>query len=319
MRDAFARKIDYMRVSITDRCNLRCGYCMPEDVPFMAHDDIMRFEELLRICSIMAGLGVKTIRVTGGEPLVRRGCFEFIKALKEMPGIENVALTTNGVYLEQHLEGFAAMGLDGLNISLDSLSPEIYSQITGFDAFNKTWDAIVKAVDLGLRVKINCVLMKGINDSQILPMVALLEQMPIDVRFIELMPTGFGKNLDSMAKEEILGIIQEHYPNLEEDYSKHGFGPAKYFKASGMKGSIGFISAVSDIFCATCNRIRLSSEGFLLLCLHYSDGIDLRAMLRGGASDEEIAAAIKESIKHKPEKHSLDKQTELKHMSKIGG
>ena len=319
MRDAFARKIDYMRVSITDRCNLRCAYCMPEDVESIGHAQVLRFEELLRLCGIMAGLGIKTIRVTGGEPLVRKGCLDFIRQLKNTKGIENVTLTTNGILLGQYLDELASLGLNGLNISLDALDAAIYHKITGFDVFDEVWASVERAAAMGLKVKINCVPMKNVNESQILPMVALAEKMPVDIRFIELMPTGANDGLAGLSTEDVLGIVKKHYQNLTADDSWHGFGPARYFKDSGMLGSVGFISAISDIFCAGCNRIRLSSDGFLTLCLHQNEGMDLRGMLRGGATDREIAAEVALNIDKKPEKHELGEKVNLQHMSKIGG
>ncbi|MCL2169959.1 MAG: GTP 3',8-cyclase MoaA [Defluviitaleaceae bacterium] len=320
MIDSFSRKINYMRVSITDRCNLRCAYCMPEDVESISHDDVLRFEELLHLCSIMARLGAKTIRVTGGEPLVRKGCVGFIEELKKLDGLENVTLTTNGILLSKNLDRLVAAGLDGLNISLDSQCPEIYKKITGVDAYAQVMDAIKQAVHAGMRVKVNCVPIKGVNDSQILPMAALPLTMPIDVRFIELMPTGAGGDMKGISLDEVTEIIRGAHPNLEVDDSFHGFGPARYLKSADMLGSIGFISSMSEIFCAGCNRVRLSSEGFLTLCLHHNKGLSLRELLRGGASDEEIETAILQSISEKPEKHHLlENEIGLKDMSKIGG
>jgi cyclic pyranopterin phosphate synthase len=292
---------------------------MPEDLPNIDHDDILRFEETLQICAIMAELGVKTIRVTGGEPLVRKGWLDFIKNLKEIDGIENITLTTNALLLGEYLEELAALGLAGLNISLDSLDAGIYKQITGFDAFHDVFSAINRALELGLRTKINCVPMSGINDSQILPIAALAETLPLDVRFIELMPTGAAGLLKGIPTDEIYEIIRGKYPSLANDDSWHGFGPAKYFKGSGMMGSIGFISAISEIFCANCNRVRLSSDGQLILCLHQNQGLDLRKMLRGGASSQEIKEAVIDCIKIKPEKHSLHEKAGFRQMSKIGG
>ena len=319
MTDAYGRKIDYMRVSITDRCNLRCTYCMPEPVPSMSHDDILRFEEVLRLCRIMAKLGIKTMRITGGEPLVRKGWLGFTKSLLEVPGLNNVTLTTNAVLLGEYLEDLAALGISGINISLDSLCPDIYRQMTGFDMFAKVWESINRALALGVKLKINCVPIQGLNDCQILPLADLTQSMKLDVRFIELMPTGVSKGHIGIKTKELLKILVAKYPDLRPDGDSRGFGPAKYYRTPGGKGSVGFISARSEIFCAGCNRIRLSSSGFLTLCLHHSKGIDLRGPLRNGASDQEIEVAIKQSVNEKPEKHFFQSETELKHMSKIGG
>ena len=319
MKDNFARKIDYMRVSVTDRCNLRCAYCMPTPISHNPHTNILRYEEILRLCAIMAKLGVKTVRVTGGEPLVRKGCVDFIRRLKKIPGILFVALTTNGVLLEQYLEELKNIGLDSLNISLDSLCPDIYAKLTNQDAFEQVWTAINKALQIGLRVKLNFVPIKGINDSQILAMASLPENLPLDVRFIEFMPTKISANLTGIPEYEILARVKAKYPDLVPDTDAHGFGPATYFKTKAMRGSIGFISSISENFCADCNRVRLSSDGFLTLCLHHRQGLCLRQMLRSEASDGDIAAAIRHIIAQKPEKHLQHDAVKLKHMSKIGG
>ena len=323
MRDAFGRVIDYMRVSITDRCNLRCKYCMPEDLPFIHHDDILRYEEILRVCAAAARLGIKTIRVTGGEPLTRKGCVDFIRALKAQPGIENVTLTTNGVLLEPYLDELAGLKLDGLNISLDSLNQDTYLRITGQDGFKKVWRSLNRAIEVGFRVKINCVLVKGVNETEILPFARLAEELPVDVRFIELMPTGEDAGLEGVSTEEVMGVLADKYPDLSPDASKHGFGPARYYTCGLFKGGLGLIDAISSHFCSECNRLRLTSEGFLKLCLYHNDGLDLRPMLRGGAGDGEIGAAIENAVLRKPEHHSFRDGSGIdggiNKMSRIGG
>ena len=319
MTDAHGRKIDYMRVSITDRCNLRCAYCMPEPVPSMPHDEILRFEEVLRLCHIMTKLGIKTIRITGGEPLVRKGWLDFLRKLKAIPGLSHVALTSNAALLGEYLEDLASLGISGINVSLDSLCPRIYRQITGFDVFAKVWDNINKALAFGFMLKINCVPIRGVNECQILKLSDITQTLPLDVRFIELMPTGTNNSLAGIKTEELLETIAVKHPSLKPDKSRRGFGPAKYYRINGSKGCIGFISARSEMFCASCNRIRLSASGFLTLCLHHAKGIDLRGLMRGGASDGEIEGAIKQGISDKPEKHFFQSETGLMHMSKIGG
>ncbi|MCL2753001.1 MAG: GTP 3',8-cyclase MoaA [Defluviitaleaceae bacterium] len=319
MKDSFARKIDYMRVSITDRCNLRCVYCMPEDVDSIGHEKVLRFEELLRLCSIMAELGVKYIRITGGEPLARKGWLDFVRELKAISGVEAVTLTTNAVLLEPYLEELAKIGVNSLNISLDTLCRETYRKLTGMDAFDAVWSGISKAVQMGFRIKLNCVPIKGVNDDQILQMAALPQTMPLDMRFIELMPTGAGAGLEGIPTDDIVELVTQKYPELVTDGRIHGFGPAKYLKSKDMKGGLGFISALSHAFCDKCNRIRVSSDGKLILCLHHTKGLDLRSLLRSGATDGEIKEAIVESVKNKPERHHLDTEVNLEHMSKIGG
>ena len=317
MQDLLNRRIDYLRVSITDRCNLRCKYCMPEDLPSIPHDSIMRYEEILRICAIMAKSGIRTVKVTGGEPLVRRGCIDFIKRLKATPGIEHVTMTTNGVLLEPYITALAALKIDCVNISLDSLDAETYKRITGRDEIHKAWQSINKAVETGLRIKINCVPVKGLNENEILPVARLAETFAVDVRFIELMPAG--ADLQGVPASEIIDIIQREFTDLTPDFSLRGFGPARYFKSGRLKGTIGLIDAVSSHFCSSCNRLRLTSEGFLKLCLYHDDGIDLRALLRAGVSDNEIQEKIAAAVRNKPERHFLNDGEIITKMSRIGG
>ena len=316
------RPIDYLRVSITDRCNLRCRYCMPEDLPFIPHEAILRYEEITRLCTILANMGIRTLRVTGGEPLVRKGCVGFLKTLKGIPGIEHVMLTTNGVLLEPYVDELIALKLDGVNISLDSLDPACYTQITGLDAFAQVWSSLLRLIEGGLRVKINCVPIQGLNDHEIADLARLAETLPMDVRFIELMPANTGANDVGVPGGEIIRRLSAIYPDLSPDSRFHGFGPARYFHRDRLKGSIGVIAAISNHFCATCNRLRLTSEGFLKLCLHHSDGLDLRALLRDGADDHEITAAIAQAAARKPKQHAFRSDTEdggIQMMPRIGG
>lgn len=323
MRDSLGRNIDYLRVSITDRCNLRCRYCMPEDLPFVPHENILRYEEILRIVQIMTGLGVTKFKVTGGEPLVRKGCAGFIKELKSVPGVELVSLTTNGVFLEENLSAISGAGIDGVNISLDTLDAKKYTYITGRDEFGHVIRAIEKAVDSGLRVKINCVPIRGINDGESIAFARLAERLPLDVRFIELMPSAAGKGFDRVKSGETLAVLKTEYTDLMPDLSPRGNGPARYYKSERLKGAIGFIDAVSNHFCENCNRLRLTGEGFLKLCLFYREGLDLRGMMRSGAPDDEIAQAVLNAVKLKPERHffadTCDSSVVIEKMSGIGG
>jgi cyclic pyranopterin phosphate synthase len=323
MRDAFGREISYMRVSITDRCNLRCAYCMPEGFAPTSHADVLRYEEILRICAIAATTGIKVIKVTGGEPLARRGCVEFIGALKQVPGIERVTLTTNGVSLAPHVKALADMRLDGLNISLDALDPKIYQMITGFDAFGAVWRSLTAAIEAGLRVKLNCVPIRGVNEREILPLAALAEKLPVDVRFIELMPTRETTAIKGVPAAEVFDLLTSAYPDLTPDASERGFGPARYYKSDKLKGGVGLIAAFGSHFCAGCNRLRLTSEGFLKLCLYHDDGLDLRSMMRQGAGDAEIEGAMINTIQKKPERHYFGEKACIKGgieaMPRIGG
>ena len=317
MRDSFGRHIDYLRVSVTDRCNLRCRYCMPEELPSVPHELILRYEEILRVCAIMATLGIRTVKVTGGEPLVRKGCLDFIKRLKQIPGIEHVTLTTNGVLLEPYIDDLASLGLDGINISLDSLDAHTYTRITGRDELNRARRSLYKAVESGLRVKINCVPLRGINEGDILPIAYLAKTLPVDVRFIELMAAG--AEIEGIPGAEVIDKLRHEFPDLHPDPAPHGFGPARYFKSGGLVGSIGLIASVSGHFCSGCNRVRLTNEGFLKLCLVRGEEIDLRELLRFGAGDGEIRDKIEAAIHNKPERHLLNEGESIEKMSRIGG
>lgn len=319
MRDSFGREINYMRISITDRCNLRCNYCMPNELPPLSHQDILRYEEILKICSVAANIGIRTIKVTGGEPLVRKGCIPFLQVLKSTPGIDRVTLTTNGILLAQYIDELVKMKLDGVNISIDSLNAENYRHTTGSDSFSAVWTSLNDAVQSGLHVKINCVPIRGQNDKEIIPLARLTEILPIDVRFIEYMPTNESESFSRITGAEILNRLSKIYPDLAPDESSHGSGPARYFKSDKMQGSIGIIDAFENTngcFCPDCNRIRLTSYGFLKLCLFHEDGLDLRKLLRNGASDSEIETAIISAIHQKPAQHQFGS---IKNMSKIGG
>jgi len=296
---------------------------MPEDIPLISHDDILRYEEILRLCAIAAGIGIRNIRVTGGEPLVRKGCTGFICQLKAIPGIDNVTLTTNGALLEPHIKKLAECKLDGLNISLDSMGPEAYLKITGRDAFHDAFSSISSAVRAGLRVKVNCVAIKGLNENEIIPIARLAEKLAVDIRFIEFMPTGAGDGIQGVPAAEIMNLLLSAYPDLAPDRSKHGFGPAHYYKSSRLDGTIGLIDAISSHFCDSCNRLRLTCEGQLKLCLFSSECLDLRSMLRSGATDNEIGDAITHAVDNKPKSHQLGRSADYKadafNMSQIGG
>lgn len=303
MKDTYNRQIDYMRISITDRCNLRCKYCMPEDIEFVPHQNILRYEEFLRLTEIFAAQGIRKIKVTGGEPLVRHDCAAFIRRLKEIDGIENVTITTNGVLLGRYLPELVDAGVDGINISLDTLNRQRYAQITGRDEFERVWDGIEQAVAAGMKVKLNCVPIIEHNADEIPEFFELARKRRIDVRFIEMMPIGNGKRFQPISTEDILAELKKRYTGIYEIQEKRGNGPAKYYENKDFTGCVGFIGAVHQKFCDSCNRIRLTSEGFLKLCLYYSQGIDLRAMLRGGADDGELADAIADAIRQKPQEH----------------
>ncbi|MCL1805704.1 MAG: GTP 3',8-cyclase MoaA [Clostridiales bacterium] len=322
MKDSFGRDVEYMRISVTDRCNLRCKYCMPEDLPDIPHPEILRYEEILRVCAAATRLGIRNFRVTGGEPLVRRGCVDFIRKLGELPGVGKLMLTTNGVSLERCVPELVEIGIDSVNISLDALDRENYRMITGYDVFADVYRGIMAALAAGLRVKLNCVAMRGVNEEQLLPIAKLAARHPLDVRFIESMPIGAGKGFDPVTGKEIVALLEKHFPGLEEDRERRGFGPAAYYMHKDLLGRIGVIDAVSHGFCESCNRIRLTSDGLLKTCLYYSETVDLKPILRRGGDDSALEMAIREAVAHKKEKHLFheDRQeAEGRKMSQIGG
>ncbi|OCN02647.1 cyclic pyranopterin phosphate synthase MoaA [Clostridium sp. W14A] len=323
MTDRLGRTIDYMRVSVTDRCNLRCKYCMPHGVRLARHRDLLTYEELLRVCRTAVGLGIVKYKLTGGEPLLRRGFPEFAARVKGLNGVEQVTLTTNGLLLAPQLDALCSAGLDGVNISLDTLRNEEYSAVTGTDGVCA--DAARQAVELcvrrGMRVKVNAVLLAE-TCADIVPLAALARQMPVDVRFIEPMPIGEGAAVKGIPAEIALSLLRRQWPDLSPTEEKRGNGPARYYASRELTGCIGFINAVSHCFCASCNRVRLTSTGLLKPCLCYDTAEDLRALLRGGASDEELEAAVRRTIEKKPRAHCFSRAqdvTEHRSMSQIGG
>ena len=325
MRDRFARTIDYLRISITDRCNFRCRYCMPQGIKQVPMSRILTYEQITEICMAAVKCGITKFKITGGEPLVRLGCPDLIRMIREIPGVEQITMTTNGMLLSEQLQELLKNGLDAVNISLDTLDPEVFRYITGVDALPAVLDGIRAAVNSGLRVKINTVLQKGVNEGEWEKLLLLAKEYPLDVRFIEMMPIGHGKDFPGISNEELLAGIREKYPGTEEDLSVHGNGPARYVRIPGFQGSIGFISAMHGKFCGSCNRIRLTSQGKLKPCLCYGESIDLREILE--VTDKELRSIllqgnIEEAVSGKPEAHcfeSLLNVTETREMIQIGG
>ena len=325
MLDKLNRKIDYLRISVIDRCNLRCVYCMPEEgLESIPHEEILTYEEILRICETVSQLGIKKIKITGGEPLVRKDIVNLIRDIKNLDKIEQVTLTTNGILLYDMLDDLYDAGIDAINISLDTLKEDNFKQITRRDGLEKVLMAIDKAYNLGIRVKINCLAIRDFNINELADIANFAKDREIDVRFIELMPIGFGKKYTQIDNDEILSILESNFGTFEPVTEKRGNGPAKYYKNKDMKGCIGFISAISHEFCESCNRIRLTSNGFLKLCLHYNKGIDLKAPIRSGISDEDLKELIHDTIWNKPLSHKFghtngEKDIEVKNMVQIGG
>lgn len=326
MHDPYGRKIDYLRLSVTDRCNLRCFYCMPtEGVQPLKHKDTLTYEEIIRIVRIAAPVGIRKVRITGGEPLTRKNISFLIKSLKAINGIENLSLTTNGVLLEKYADELAVAGLDRVNVSLDSFNPERYAEITRGGSLDDVLKGIEKAEKAGLKpVRINMVPIRGFNESEIEDFARITLEKPYQVRFIEFMPIG-ARDLWSKEKyipvDEIKSVIEKIGRLTPVKIRKSG--PARYFRFDNAPGVVGFINAVTHQFCGECNRLRLTSDGKLRPCLFSETEIDLKTPMRNGASDGEIKRLINLAIEVKPEGHSIgcnpDAFMKLKPMSKIGG
>ncbi len=326
MTDRYGRTIDYLRVSVTDRCNFRCVYCMPPDgIPSVSHDDILRYEELLRIIRLFAELGIKHIRLTGGEPTVRRGLVKLIREIHDMPGIETISMTTNGLLLPDMLADLKDAGLTSVNISLDTLKEERFDEITRTTGnLPKVLEAIGLSEEAGLSTKVNCVAMRGVNDDELADIASLAKDRDIGVRFIEYMPIGKHDYEQAIYKDELLDLLRSAFGELSTDPKVRGFGPAVYYKPEGFTGSVGVISAMSHSFCETCNRVRMTPEGFLKLCLQYDVGVNLRSPVRQDLTDDQIKQLILASLDRKPEHHTFldyaEKQDiDTRDMSLIGG
>ena len=313
MKDRFGRNITYLRISVTDLCNLRCKYCMPESgVKSLCHSDILSIEEIVEIVKVASKNGIKKIRLTGGEPLVRRGFINLCKQISEINEIEDIAITTNGVYLKSMADELFENKVRRINFSLDTLIKEKYNDITRRNDFDKTMESLFYAIKKGFKVKINVVLIGGFNDDEIQDFVNLANKYDLEVRFIELMQIGETAN---WSKDKFVSnkIVLEKVPELEFDGVS---GVAKIYKIKGQKGRIGLISPISCSFCEDCNRIRLTSDGKLKPCLHSRDEINLK-----GLSGEELEEVFKRGIYEKPEKHHLEdgKSESARDMNKIGG
>ena len=314
MKDQFEREISYLRISITDLCNLRCRYCMPDGVCQKDHRDILSFEEIQEITSAAAELGIHKVRITGGEPLVRRGCVELCRMISGIPGIREVDLTTNGILLPRYARDPKEAGVNRVNISLDTMDPEKYAYITGGGSLKDAMDGIQAAFDAGLTpVKVNTVLIGGFNDAEIPAFVEMTRETPVELRFIELMPMGgeFGKEAYLPGQ-----IVLDRVPELKP-LPENG-GVARLYRLPGGAGRVGLISPLSRHFCGTCNRLRLTSEGNLKPCLHSGQEISVR-----GKHGEALKDTLRQAIFHKPQMHGIldaDHPSEAgRTMNTIGG
>ena len=321
MFDRYQREIHYLRLSVTDLCNLRCRYCMPDGVEKLEREAVLTYEEFLRLAALFARCGIDTVRVTGGEPLVRKNVAQLVAGLKETPGIRRVTLTTNAVLLAEQLPALLDAGLDSVNISLDTLRPEVFRQITARDDFAAVQAGLQAALESGLPVKLNCVPQAGVNEGELEGLAALAKDNAIQVRFIEMMPIGYGASMPCISGPRFARRWPELAPLSPAQEHALGDGPAVYYTVPGWQGSIGFIAAVHGKFCTSCNRVRLTSQGFLRPCLASETGCDLRALLRSGADDAQLLAAIRETIWAKPREHHFNDSSmpATRGMYRIGG
>ncbi|MFZ5590567.1 MAG: GTP 3',8-cyclase MoaA [Bacillota bacterium] len=326
MQDCQAREINYLRISVTDRCNLRCTYCMPpEGVRPLGHDQVLRNEEIIALVRAAAAVGIKKIRLTGGEPLVRRGITELVQELAAIPEIDDLALTTNGVLLPAFAAQLKEAGLQRVNISLDTLQSFRYTLITRLGKLEQALAGIEAALEYGFHpVKINTVAIRGFNDDEINDLVAMTLDKPLHLRFIELMPVGVADGWAKsrhLAVAEIREIIERQFGPLSPVHKPTGHGPARYYTIAGARGTVGFISPLSDHFCHQCNRLRLTADGRLRPCLYDTREIDLKTPLRRGAGPEELAALFRRAVLLKPAGHSFAAgwQDDRRVMSQIGG
>jgi GTP 3',8-cyclase len=326
LSDAFRRPITYLRISVTDRCNLRCTYCMPEaGLPWISKPEILTFEEIERIVRAAASVGVRSLRLTGGEPLVRRNLARLVSRLSAIDGIEDIALSTNGLLLPELAESLAAAGLNRVNISLDTLRPDRFQAIARRPGLERVLAGIDAAFAAGLGpVKLNCVVMRGQNDDEVADFAALTRERPVFVRFIEMMPVvahaAEQRDLYVSADEILarIGAVEELEPSL----GPGGNGPARYFAFRGAPGAVGVISPLSHDYCERCNRVRLTADGRLRLCLFGDYEIDLRTPLREGASRDDLAALLHGGMLIKPERHHLrlgEPASRMRAFSEIGG
>lgn len=325
MTDGYGRSIDYLRISVTDKCNLRCRYCMPpEGVERLPHQEMLTLEEICRLVEVMADMGLKKVRLTGGEPLVRKNLRKLVEDMGSLDALETIAMTTNGILLENHVAEWKQAGLSEVNISLDTLNAGRYRQITGFDGYRAVRRAMDQVLEQGMRLKINCVPCRELNEQDVAELAGLAQTAPMDVRFIELMPLGCGRQFHGIPSDEILQRLEEAYGTAQAVEEKRGGGPAKYYTFVGFAGRVGFISPLSHKFCSSCNRVRLTAEGRLKLCLHYNCGLELKPLLRQGASREQLKEAIAKALERKPREHDFAHpetaaDADTKKMVQIGG
>lgn len=301
MVDKHGRAINYLRLAVTDRCNLRCFYCMPvEGLQWLERKELLTYEEMLQLCQFLAQQGIQKIRITGGEPFIRKDLLPFLEQLVAIPGINTVNITTNGILTEPYLPDLKRIGINNLNISLDTLDPNRFFKITHRYEFDAVMDTVNQAVDMGFDVKLNAVVMHNMNIEDILPLVALTKEMPISVRFLEEMPFNGGQHeVDNTWNHlHILQHIQQAYPQLQKAIAPPN-STAQLYNLPDHKGQIGIIASYSRSFCGTCNRIRITPQGILKTCLYEGGGLDVKSLIRSNASPEMLLQHIQNAIDHK--------------------
>ncbi len=326
LSDAFARPIRYLRVSVTDKCNLRCVYCMPEGgLPWLRREEILSYEEIARVVEAAASVGVRAIRLTGGEPLLRRNVERLVAMIASLSEIEDIALSTNGLLLDEQIDALASAGLSRVNISLDTLRPQRFESVARRPGLEHVLRSIDAAIARGLHpVKINCVVMRGRNDDEVEDFAQLSRQLPVHVRFIEAMPVveyAEAQREEFVSADELLDRLRT-IGNLQPIDGPVGNGPARYFSFPDAAGTIGVITPLSHDYCDRCNRIRLTADGRLRLCLFGDHHVDLRTLLRAQATREDLAAILRRSMLIKPERHHLrlgEPASRMRALSEIGG
>lgn len=301
--DNHNRPINYLRLAVTDRCNLRCFYCMPEEgIKYMPKKDLLTFEEIERLVTLLAKLGITKVRLTGGEPFVRTDLMNLIQKISSIDGIDELHITTNGILTGPHIQELKALGIASVNLSLDTLDRERFKIITRRDEFNKTWQVFHQLLEAHIPVKLNAVVMDGKNIDDIVPMVELTRSLPVSVRFIEEMPfNGEGAHEATLhwSHKRILNHIQNIFPQIQKTFDKP-HATAEHYQVPGFVGDVGIIAAFTRTFCGSCNRIRVTAQGTLKTCLYDQGVLDVRSLLRMGASDDTIAEALMRAFRARP-------------------
>lgn len=326
VKDNFNRTIDYVRIGVTDRCNLRCFYCMPkEGIPYEPKAELLRYEEIIRLLGILGGIGFTKVRYTGGEPFLRKNFINLLEQTHQLSHYKDIRITTNGTLMTEHIHKLKTLGINTLNLSLDSLDADRFKEITRRNDFEKVMHTYRILIAEGFKVKVNTVVMNGINTQDILPMVALAEKDPVSIRFIEEMPFngGYKKNKTIFKASDILNLIKNKYQNISVKQGKHG-DTATNYTIDGFAGDVGIIPAFSRTFCTTCNRLRITPKGDIKTCLYDSGVFNIRDFMRSGATDEDLSDKFKELIKAKPKdgfaaEKGINNVVREESMSTIGG